>query len=94
MAGRSDLLVKQGGGRLPVEAQSLVELELMGIDTVYAATRRIDGQTNIVVRRVDGVSSKDIIGRLRQPSRTPQNIEVVTQKTIDDLERIYRVLQQ
>ncbi len=94
VAGRPDLLVKQGGGRLPVEAQSLVELELMGIDTVYAATRRIDGQTNIVVRRVDGVSSKDIIGRLRQPSRTPQNIEVVTQKTIDDLERIYRTLQQ
>ncbi len=94
VAGRPDLLVKQGGGRLPVEAQSLVELQLMGIDTVYAATRRIDGQTNIVVRRVDGVSSKDIIGRLRQPSRTPQNIEVVTQKTIDDLERIYRTLQQ
>ncbi|HKO43861.1 MAG TPA: hypothetical protein VJU84_11345 [Pyrinomonadaceae bacterium] len=94
VAGRPDLLVKQGGGRLPVEAQGLVELEMMGIDTVYAATRRIAGRTNIVVRRVDGVSSKDIIGRLSSPLRSPRHIEIVTQRTIDDLERIYTTLQQ
>lgn len=87
------MLVKQGGGRLPAEAQGLVELELMGIDTVYAATRRIEGQTNIVVRRIDGVSSKDIIGRLSSPLRVPQNAGIVTQRTIDDLERIYSILQ-
>lgn len=89
--GQPDLLVKQGGGRLPIEARSLVELELMGIDTVYAGTREGSG---IVLRRIDGVGSKEIIGRLKQRLRTPQNIEVVTQRTIDDLERIYKVLQE
>lgn len=92
VTGRPDLLVKLGGGRLPVEAQSMIELEMMGIDTVYAATRRVEGQTNIVVRRIDGVSSKDIIGRTRQPLRTPEHTELVTQRTIDDLERIYQRL--
>jgi hypothetical protein len=92
VTGRPDLLVKTGGGRLPVEAQSLIELEAAGIDTVYAGTRSIEGQTHIALRRIDGVSSKDIVGRVRQPLRSAQNTEIVTQRTIDDLERIYKRL--
>jgi hypothetical protein len=92
VAGHPELLVKTGGGRLPVEAQSLIELEAIGIDTVYAGTRSIEGQTHIALRRIDGVSSKDIIGRVRKPLRTPQQAEIVTQRTVDDLERIYQRL--
>jgi hypothetical protein len=94
VAGRPDLLAKIGGGRLPREAQSMIELEMMGIDTVYAATRRIDGQTHIVVRRIDGVGSKEMIGRVHEPLNPPQFPEVVTQRTINDLERIHRILSE
>jgi hypothetical protein len=92
VVGHPELLVKTGGGRLPVEASSLIQLESIGINTVYAGTRSIEGQTHIALRRIDGVSSKDIIGRVRQPMRTPQQAEIVTQRTVDDLERIYKRL--
>jgi hypothetical protein len=92
VAEHPEFLAKVGGGRLPREAEGLVELELLGIETVYAGTRRIDGQTNIVVRRIDGVGSKDIIGRTKSPLVPAQHTEVVTQRTIDDLERIYQTL--
>jgi hypothetical protein len=70
----------------------MVELELLGIRTVYAATRAAEGQTQIVVERIEGVGSKDIIGRLSAPLRPPQNVEVITERTIQDLERIYQIL--
>lgn len=92
--GRPDLLLKLGGGRLPREAAGLVELELLGIRTVYAATRAPGGQTQIIVERIEGVGSKDIIGRLSAPLRPPQHVEVITQRTIEDLERIYRILSE
>jgi hypothetical protein len=92
VVGRPDLLTKIGGGRSPIEARALIELESMGIDTVYAGTRQIRGQTNIIMERIEGVGSKDIIGRRRQPLNPPQNVTVVTQRTIDDLERIYQTL--
>lgn len=92
VVGHPELLVKTGGGRLPVEASSLIQLESIGINTVYAGTRSIEGQTHIALRRIDGVSSKDIIGRVRQPMHTPQQAEIVTQRTVDDLERIYQRL--
>jgi hypothetical protein len=91
VAGRPDLLLKRGGGRLPREAQALVELELRGIPTVYAGTQP-DG--SLLLRRIDGVGSKNVIGRLSQPLSVPQNTQYVTQKTIDDLERIRSILEQ
>ncbi len=87
-----DLLVKQGGGRLPREAQALVDLELLGIPTVYAATRRVGEQTFIIVERIEGVSSKDIIGRSSAPFSPPQHAEIVTERTVADLERIHAIL--
>jgi hypothetical protein len=92
--GSPDLLTKVGGGRSPIEARAMIELEMMGIDTVYAGTRQIRGQTNIVIRRIDGVGSKDIIGRPSAPLRPPHHAEIVTQRTIDDLDRIHRILEQ
>jgi hypothetical protein len=93
VAGRPDLLTKIGGGRSPVEAQAMIELEMMGIETVYAGTRQVKGQTNILLKNIDGVGSKDMIGRLGTPLRPPRHAEIVTQRTIDDLERIYKTLQ-
>lgn len=93
VTGRPDLLTKIGGGRSPIEARSMLELEMMGIDTVYAGTRQIKGQTNIILKNIDGVGSKDMIGRLGTPLRPPRHAEIVTQRTIDDLERIYKTLQ-
>src|SRR5205814_610652 len=55
-------------------------------------TRRIGEQPNLVLKRIDGVGSKDIIGRVSAPKSTPEHVEVVTQKTIDDLERVYQKL--
>jgi len=66
----------------------------LGIDTVYSGTRQSGSQLQIIMPRINGVGSKDIIGRLRSPMRPYQNTEVVTQRTIDDLRRIYRVLEQ
>jgi hypothetical protein len=96
VSGHSDLLVKSARrrSRLPAEAQGLVDLELLGIDTVYSGTRQSGSQLQIIMPRINGVGSKDIIGRLRSPMRPYQNTEVVTQRTIDDLRRIYRVLEQ
>ncbi len=91
--GRPDLLTKIGGGRSPVEARTMIELEMMGIQTVYAGTRQIGRQTNIILRNIDGVGSKEIIGRAGSPLRPPRHTEIVTQRTIDDLDRIFRTLQ-
>jgi hypothetical protein len=87
-----DLLAKPIASRTPGEARAMVELEMMGIDTVYVGTRRARGGADIILRNIDGVGSKDIIGTVNAPLRPPQHIEVITQRTINDLDRIYQIL--
>jgi len=84
-----DLLIKIGGGRLSVEAASLVELAMAGISTVYAGQRK----NEIIVTKIAGIGSKDIIGRQKQPKRDMENVKFVTDKTVTDLEHIYDLLQ-
>jgi hypothetical protein len=91
--GRPDLLVKPGGGRLLQEARSMIELESLGIETAYAGVRDVGGTRGLVLRKVESVGSKDIIGRTEQALNPPQNTEVITQRTIDDLENIQRILE-
>ncbi len=95
MEENADLLIKPGGGRLPNEAKAMVEMEMIGIPTVYVRKTINNGQKNVLIlQKIDGVGSKNIIGRSRDPINPPINTEVVTQKTIDDLEEIYQKLQQ
>lgn len=90
---RPDLASKMGAGRASTEAAAMVELELAGIPTVYLGERRLDsGASRLILRRIDGVGSKDIIGRVKSG---PENLEAaraneqyVTQRTISDLEAI------
>lgn len=94
MEGHQNLLIKPGGGRLPNEARAMVEMEMIDIPTVYVKKTTYNEQNVLILQKIEGVGSKDIIGRVRNPVNPPQNIDVVTQKTIDDLEQIYSKLQQ
>ena len=94
MEENADLLIKPGGGRLPNEAKAMVEMEMIGIPTVYVRKTINNGKNVLILQKIDGVGSKDIIGRSRHSINPPINTEVVTQKTIDDLEEIYQKLQQ
>jgi hypothetical protein len=89
-----NLLLKPAGGRLATEAVALVELEVLGIPTVYGSAIDLGGSTTLVMPRIQGVGSKDIIGRANVPLEPPQHTEVVTQRTIDDLHRIRAILEQ
>ena len=84
-----NLLIKRGGGRLSVEAASLLELAMAGIPTVYAGQR----QNEIIVTKILGVGSKDIIGRQKQPKRNLEKVKFVTDKTVANLDDIFEVLQ-
>ncbi|MGK7902139.1 MAG: hypothetical protein AB4352_12145 [Hormoscilla sp.] len=88
MAGHPDFLIKAGGGRLSAEAKGLIEIEMAGIASVYAA----QGDNEIIVRKIDGVGSKDVIGRSKQPQIDPEKASLVTDKTIADLWEIYEKL--
>jgi hypothetical protein len=93
VVGRPDLASKQGGGRAGAEAAAMVQLELAGVPTVYLAERATeDGSSRLVLRRIDGVGSKDIIGRAKSgppdPTLAKQYEQYVTPKTISDLETI------
>ena len=81
MEGHSDLLIKPGGGRLPNEAKAMVEIEMLDIPTVYVKKTQTSGKHALVLQKFDGVGSKDIMGRIRDRLKSPQRIEVVTQKT-------------
>ena len=93
MVERSDLLIKLGGGRLPNEAKAMVEMEVLAIPTVYVKKSPLNGQHVLILQKIDGVGSKEIIGRLRAPLKPPENTKVVTQKTINDLKAIWNTLQ-
>ena len=83
--GHPDLLIKKGGGRLSAEAFGLITLEMARIPCVYTATRG----NSIIVRKIDGVGSKDVIGRQKQRSMDKDKAKLVTDKTVTDLESIY-----
>lgn len=92
--GQPGLLVKPAGGRMSKEAQALVDLESMGIPTPYAAQRNVEGSPSIILQKIDGEGSKDIIGRVSslRSIKDAKSIDLVTRKTIDDLHRIYDLL--
>ncbi|AHH97294.1 hypothetical protein [Kutzneria albida] len=97
--GRPDLASKFGAGRASNEARAMVELELAGIPTVYVAEgRTATGAPRLILRRIDGVGSKEIIGRLSSPAADPElarvNAQYVTERTIADLENIHRKLSE
>jgi hypothetical protein len=94
--GRPDLASKTGAGRAPSEAQAMVELELVGIPTVYLAeAETAQGSNRLVLRRIDGVGSKETIGRPGtppDPAVARENAKYVTPRTISDLDGIYQKL--
>ena len=97
VVGHPGLASKTGAGRAGSEAAAMVQLELAGIPTVYLGERATEtGARRLVLRRIDGVGSKDIIGRARRPPDDPARAreyeQYVTQRTIDDLNAIYQRL--
>jgi hypothetical protein len=62
---------------------------MVGISTVYAGQRK----NEIIVTKIAGIGSKDIIGRQKQPKRDMENVKFVTDKTVTDLDHIYDLLQ-
>jgi hypothetical protein len=91
--GRPDLASKRGAGRAGAEAAAMVELELAGIQTVYVSEGlNQKGESRLILRRIDGIGSKEIIGRPGKapddPQLAAQGRELVTQRTIDDLNAI------
>lgn len=98
IVGHPELASKQGAGRAASEAAAMVELELAGIPTVYLGERPVEGGgTRLVLRRIDGVGSKDIIGRTHRgpdnPALAREYEQFVTARTVADLEGVYARLQ-
>jgi hypothetical protein len=97
VTGRPDLASKTGAGRAGTEAEAMVELELAGIPTVYLGEGKTASRAQrLVLRRIDGVGSKETIGREGQPPAdldiAKQNAQYITPKTIADLEDVYQKL--
>lgn len=93
VVGEPGLALKAGGQRGAGEARAMVELELAGVPTVYVGQGlTTTGQTRMVLRRIDGVGSKDIVGRRSAPPQDPalasEYARFVTQRTVDDLHAI------
>lgn len=94
MAGHPDLLVKPAGGRISREAQAMADLESLGIPTPYVARQDVQGTPSIILQKIDGEGSKDMVGTSAKPKRVADaaHTELVTQKTIDDLHAIRDIL--
>lgn len=97
VAKRPELASKEGAGRAGAEAAGMVELELAGVQTVYlGGGLTTKGESRLVLRRIDGVGSKDIIGRTGKPPEDPAAAaageKLITQRTIDDLHTIRQKL--
>lgn len=88
MQDHPEFLVKEGGGRLSKEALGLIQIEMAGLPCVYAA-QRIGA---IIVKKIDGVGSKDVIGRIKQPKIDNEKASFITEKTIKDLDSIYSIM--
>ncbi|AFZ25573.1 hypothetical protein Cylst_3423 [Cylindrospermum stagnale PCC 7417] len=91
-----NLLIKPAGSRLQKEATAMLELEKLDIPTVYVGKSVLEsGEHILLLEKIEGaVGSKSIIGRAKTPLTPPQNIDIITQRTIDDLEDIYQKLQK
>jgi hypothetical protein len=96
VVGRPDLASKQGAGRAATEAAAMVELELIGVPTVYLAERKVGDSPRLILRRIDGVGSKEIIGRRgakpEDVAQAAENSKYVNDRTISDLDAIYKKL--
>jgi hypothetical protein len=94
MAEDPNLLIKPAGGRLQKEATAMIELEMLDIPTVYIGKTQLEsGEHVLLLEKIeDAVGSKSIVGRAKTPLNPPQKTEVVTQRTISDLDDIYRKL--
>lgn len=92
----TNLILKEGGGRLPNEARAMIELEMLDIPTVYIKRVQLkNGEYGLLLEKIeDAVGSKSIIGRTKTPLSPPENTEVVAQKTINALEDIYQKLKK
>ena len=90
-----NLLVKKGGGRLSAEALGLIKMELVGLPTVYVAQR----QNCLIVTKLEIVGSKELLGRSKKPRKIADIIQdadsdYITEKTIQDLDAIWAILQR
>jgi len=91
MVQNTNLLVKKplaGSGDFRNEYRALLRMELMGIETALVKRAELDGQTVLILERISGQISKNIMD-IREG---PQYRHLITQKTIDDLEKIYNTL--
>ncbi|WP_437942617.1 eCIS core domain-containing protein [Sorangium sp. So ce341] len=96
MKDRPDLLVKPAGGRISREAQAMADLESLGIPTPYVTRQTVEGSPSIILEKIEGEGSKDIIGRISslRPASEVKHADVVTRKTVEDLRRIYDILEK
>ena len=97
VVGHPELASKSGAGRAGGEAAAMLELELIGIPTVYIAEGKNEkGQQRLILKRIDGMGSKDIIGRPGSPPadrvKAKEGEGYVTERTISDLRGIRQTL--
>ena len=88
-----NLLVKkplEGRGNFKNEYRALLRMEIMGIETALVKMAELNGETVLILEKIPGEISKKIL----DISEGQQYRHLITQRTIDDLERIYRTLQQ
>ena len=93
MGENRNLLVKkslEGRGNFNNEYRALLRMELMGIETALVKKMELNRETVLILEKIPGEISKKIL----DPREGQQYRHLVTQRTIDDLERIYRTLQQ
>ena len=86
-----NLLVKkprEGTGNFRNEYLALLRMEMLGIQTALVKKAELNGETVLILEKIPGAISKDI---MREKSRYAH---LVTEKTIQDLERIYETLQR
>ena len=93
MRENKNLLVKkslEGSGNFNNEYRALLRMELMGIETALVKRAELNGETVLILEKISGEISKKILD-IRE---CPQYRGLISQRTIDDLESIYRTLEQ
>jgi hypothetical protein len=104
------LIWKSAGPAGLLEAKAMVELEMMGIKTVYAGSRiTAGGEFVMLLEKIAGKGSKEIVGgkygfwriwnydvlnNFKDRLMPPEYTELVNDRTIQDLERIQRILEE
>ncbi|HAG81073.1 MAG TPA: hypothetical protein DCL61_07840 [Cyanobacteria bacterium UBA12227] len=93
MSENRNLLVKkprEGKGNFRDEYRALLRMEMMGIQTALVKKAELNGETVLILEKIPGAISKDIM----DTREGPRYVHLVTEKTIQDLERIYETLQR